>query len=249
MLQSNDIETTTIQGIPLLIVTPKNGLVSQLPTIFIYHGWYSNKENYQFVAKILASYGYQVIVPDLPLHGDRMEEKDLQADFWRVISQTVQEFDSLLQETKKVGVDPSKTVLFGSSTGGFISTGIFAQHSDLKGLISVNGSGAWEASERLFRKADGRPPASEDELQLIRAFDPIGYTEKIFPRPVLLQHGLADSIIPIEGQSLFYEELRKGYGDQSSLLTFQKIPRMDHYISLGMFETIIFWLNEVFHTK
>lgn len=243
-----DIESAMIKGIPILRVTPKNIEAKPVPTVFIFHGWYSKKENYQFVAGIFASYGYQVIVPDLPLHGDRIEEKDLQADFWRIIVQSVQEFDPLLQEVKAhFGVDPSKVVLLGSSMGGFISTGIFAQHSDLRGLISVNGSGAWEGSERFFREADGRPQATEEEIQPIRTLDPMRHIEKIFPRPVLLQHGLEDSIISIEGQALFYEELQKLYGEQSSLLTFEKIPRMDHYISLGMFESIVLWLNEIFH--
>lgn len=247
MLQTASYEKVIINGIPLLRVTPKNNLTASLPTVFIFHGWSSKKENYQFVSGIFASYGYQVIVPDLPLHGERSGVKNLQADFWRIIIQAVQEFPNLLKETEQqFGVDPSNTILFGSSTGGFLSTGIFAQHPTLKGLICVNGSGAWEASERLFREADGRPPASEEELRDIRTFDPINYVNHTV-RPILLQHGLSDSIISIEGQVLYYEALLKAYGGKSHLLTFEKLPRMDHYISLGMFESIVFWMNKECH--
>jgi hypothetical protein len=77
-------------------------------------------------------------------------------------------------------------------------------------------------------------------------FDPVNNVNQA-GRPILLQHGLSDSIISIEGQVLYYEALLKAYGEKSHLLTFEKLPRMDHYISLGMFESIVLWMNKVCH--
>lgn len=237
-------ETMFVEGIPILHFEPTDANLQLAPTVFIYHGWSSSKESYKFVAEILSKYGFRVIVSDAPLHGSRQAKKNLQTDFWNVIIQSVYEFEQLVHFTKeRWGVLPEDMAIVGSSMGGFAAAGIFAEHTDLRCLVSINGSGAWETSEQVFRKMDGRPPARLDELKDIRRFDPAQKIGQLPYRPMLLQHGDADSIIPIDGQREFYRQLVHCYGvHHAHLVTFQEIPRMNHYISLGMFEDVVGWL-------
>ncbi|QQE79090.1 alpha/beta hydrolase [Alicyclobacillus sp. SO9] len=82
------------------------------------------------------------------------------------------------------------------------------------------------------------------ELYLIRVFDPIRKIADLPHRPILLQHGTSDCIVPIDGQRKFYKELRKVYeGKSINLVEFQEIPRTNHYISLGMFEYAYKWIK------
>ena len=89
-----------------------------------------------------------------------------------------------------------------------------------------------------------RPPATKEEMVPIKANDPVRLLPKLPKRPILLQHGTVDSVIPIQGQRIFYETLTQAYQTEADLITYQEIPRMDHYISLGMFGDLFTWLGE-----
>jgi uncharacterized protein len=237
-------ETIFVDGIPIHHFEPKESQFQFVPTVFIYHGWFSSKESYSFVGEILGAYGFRVIVPDAPLHGKRQAERNLQRDFWNVIIQSVDEFELLAHfAEERWGISPADIAVVGSSMGGFAAAGIFAEYTSLKCLVSINGSGAWEISEQVFRQMDGRPPATLHELTEIRQFDPLHKIGHLPTRPILLQHGDSDSIIPIDGQREFYRQLVSHYGERyAHLVKFQEIPRMNHYMSLGMFEDVVGWL-------
>lgn len=69
----NSYITITREGInkvPCLKFKPK-GYKGLFPTVINYHGWHSSKEFKRFEALVIASHGYQVIVPDAFHHGDR----------------------------------------------------------------------------------------------------------------------------------------------------------------------------------
>ncbi|WEG11484.1 alpha/beta fold hydrolase [Pullulanibacillus sp. KACC 23026] len=237
------ITETVIDGIPVLHSCPPDK-TGTLPTVFIYHGWASSKEAYRLMGTLLSALGYQVILPDLPKHGGRYEEKDLQKEFWSIIFSAVEEFALLLRYTKAHWqVDPRITAVLGSSAGGLVVSGIFAHFPEIYGLIAANGSGAWEEAERLFRELDGRTTATEEEMKPIREKDPVSRLKTLPLRPVLLQHGSSDSIVPIGGTKYFYEALRDVYKARHELITYQEIPRLDHYISLGMLGEMVDWLN------
>ncbi|KYP79821.1 alpha/beta fold hydrolase [Ferroacidibacillus organovorans] len=239
-------ENAIVDGIPVSQFALRERTSESLPTIFLYHGWDSAKDNYVFEAEVLSLFGFRVIVTDAPLHGDRSVERNVQSDFWKVIIQSVEEFKSLLDYAHLTwGVNAKTSALVGSSMGGFTVAGIFANYPDVHCVVSINGSGAWEESEALFRRMDGRSPATDEELHLIRLFDPIRKIARLPRRPILLQHGASDSIVPIDGQRKFYKELLKNYvGNHTTLVEFQEVPRMNHYISIGMFEYVYKWVSE-----
>ena len=64
-MKSNNIveERVVIQGIPAIIFRPRE-VNEAMPTVIFYHGWSSNKELQRLRGFILASVGYQVVIPD-----------------------------------------------------------------------------------------------------------------------------------------------------------------------------------------
>ena len=58
----------TVDSVPCLFVEPDDCVRG---TVLFYHGWSSAKELQVLRARILAAYGYAVLVPDALYHGER----------------------------------------------------------------------------------------------------------------------------------------------------------------------------------
>lgn len=123
------MKVVTSNQFKYIIVKPNN-TNNTGKTLFIYHGWGSNIDQYVSLAEILAQEGYTVIIPEIIYHDSRnpldnpFETKIKQEFFWKVITNSIDEFDefvSLLQ------IDKKDIILFGNSMGGFIVTGIYGQ--------------------------------------------------------------------------------------------------------------------------
>lgn len=63
-------ERINIGEIPAILFRPRDKQ-ENIPTIIFYHGWSSSKESQRIRGFILASVGFQVILPDAIYHGDR----------------------------------------------------------------------------------------------------------------------------------------------------------------------------------
>ena len=115
-----------------------------MPTLFHYHGWSSKKENHEFLGRTIAQYGFQVILPDSNLHGDRnplnkYDTGNLKTHFWDVATQSVREFPGIRQEVQEIlDVDP-KDRCIRKFYGRVHHFSIFAQNRDIKCLIAFNG--------------------------------------------------------------------------------------------------------------
>lgn len=60
--------------------------------------------------------------------------------------------------------------------GGFIANSIFAKNPDIRGLVNVNGSGAFVVADVFFRRVDGRDKLSGKEREVLEKYDPTNYT-------------------------------------------------------------------------
>lgn len=247
MRETIKIENRRLAGIPVLDVQPL--FATEAPTLLYYHGWGSNKDENRFIATLFAYHGFRVVVPDAPLHGERGRLPQYYSaegyeHFWEVITNAVEEADELIASMIEQKVaDSRKITVVGSSMGGFVASGVFANDPMIKCLVNFNGAPAWEVSEHTFRKWEGRPEAQEHELVDIRKFDPMNKLDQLYPRPILLMHGERDSAVPIEGQHAFYQAALPYYVDASERLLLKVVPKLDHYVTTGMLEEAIEWLH------
>lgn len=210
-------------------------------TIILYHGWGSSIRNYIELATDLTELGFRVVLPELPYHDSRnpienpFQPEMTQHYFWRTIFQSIDEAPQLFEALQ---VSKEEIILFGSSMGGFAASGIAANHPEVSGLISVNSSGSFLSSERIFRKSDGRSDLDEEDKQLFNAYDPI--TKNSHPARVLLMHGKQDRIISIEGQQDYYHYLKS----RGANVVFQTYEHVNHVLTDEMIQTIKQWLNQ-----
>lgn len=170
-------------------------------TIIMYHGWGSTIDSQIVLGERFARLGFDIIIPEIMYHDTRQQldnyfKKDImQHYFWKTIFESVDEGLNLL---RLVGLSKENTILFGSSMGGFIASGLYASYPGFAGLISINSSGSFILSEMIFRERDSRPPLNEEEIEKFKFYDPIN--KKIISKsPILLLHGEKDLVVPIEG--------------------------------------------------
>ena len=250
MVENNFVNVTKIKfgEIPCLYIRPYSSEKDFLQ--FLYHGWSSKKENYEFMGRIIALYGFQVIVPDAIKHGERgdLDYEDLQVmeqNFWKVAINSVEEFKTILNEgQERLDIDPLKIAVMGHSMGGIISSGIFARNQNIRTLITMNGACAWEDVEERVRAARNVDRTASISLEKLRKYDPLQKKENFYLRPVLIQHGEKDDSVPIESQLYFYDQIVGDYRERPENLKFSVIKNLTHHKTIGMLEDAIAWLKE-----
>jgi uncharacterized protein len=241
-------QRVVIGKIPCLLYRPK-GTGGPYPTVINYHGWSSNKEFQHFKGTILASFGYQVIVPDALYHGERgslnyTETGKLERYLHKVLLRNIEESDEILEyAVKKLEADEKHLSVIGHSMGGFTSAGVFLRHPILKTMVVINGSCAWEKMLSHGNQNQGIEEGSE-ELQKLEKMDPYDNLEKFLKRPFLLLHGKEDNTVPIESQRIFFEKAKHHYGRDKKHIRFFEIPEIPHTVTMHMFEQVITWLGK-----
>lgn len=245
--ENNFISTTREEanGIPFLKFRPK-GYEGALPTVIFYHGWHSSKEFIRFNAMTIATFGYQIIVPDALHHGERdVIDYDnpgtIEKYLWKIILQSIREsrqfIDTIVNHHE---ADATRLGIMGSSMGAITAGGILVENPDVKCLIGLNGTFAWQ--EAIKRKY--MPEPSEVDKELIRCYDPLNNRDKIKEKAVLILHGVGDTSVPIETQRLFYNEVRPLYIKKPSNIQLIEVSNINHKITMGMMEDAVTWLKE-----
>lgn len=244
----NSFITTTrehINGIPCLKLRPK-GFEGLLPTVIFYHGWHSSKDFLRFKALVIASHGYQVILPDALHHGDREaidhdDPHNLEKYFWKIILQSVTESKGLIEAiVNEHKADPARIALIGSSMGAITAGGVFAHNSNVKCLVGLNGAFAWQECIRR----NYLPSVSEEDKKLIEYYDLMNNGDKINKRAILILHGTEDTSVPIESQRLFYKKVSPLYVKNPERLEFIEESGVDHKITIGMMQDAVMWLKK-----
>lgn len=252
MKVSDIIKVTSIKlgEIPCLYIKPYYE-DSKSSTVIYYHGWSSKKEKGLFIGEVLALHGYDVIIPDAIYHGDRNALGKYNVDalkkyFWDVIFNTVEEYESLiLKAISLFGTDKENVAVMGSSMGGFIASGVFAANKEIKCLVNMNGACAWEKAESIFREMDreGKGAASPKQRSLIVEYDPLRKKNGLYPRPILMLHGDADTSVSIDIQRYFYDEIKEIYKERPERIKLIESTNLNHYKTTGMLEETLKWFD------
>ncbi len=245
-----NIKDLRLGNIPCTYVRPNYH--TNKGTIIYYHGWSSKRKNGLFIGKILAFHGHSVILPDAIHHGERNALENYNVEsmkkfFWDTIFCTVDEYKSLISiATEKLNIDKSNVGVIGSSMGGFIASGVFAENKEIKCLISLNGACAWEKAENIFKDIDrdGKGAASSEQREKIIKNDPLTKKYDLFPRPILMLHGDSDTSVDIEIQRYFFSEIKDLYKDKIERLKLIEVERLNHYKTVEMIEESLTWFDK-----
>jgi pimeloyl-ACP methyl ester carboxylesterase len=226
-----------IGGVPCIVLKPAAEPVGQ---VVLYHGWGSTIESYKFFASLIAGWRYQVIIPELPWHGERgtldyKDEASLQSYFWRVVLQGVREGELLVSELSQQS--DSRITMIGHSTGGFITAGTFAKVEQVRSAVVINGSCAWVKCEEVYREKLGLGPMEAAEKEAMQKQDPLSYIQPDTVRPLLLLHCEEDTTVPVDSQRFFMEAM-SNEGEAPERIQLVEFPGVNHQITLGMLQKI-----------
>lgn len=251
-LQSENIieKNIKINNIPSILMTPK-WVKGKLPSLIFYHGWSSSKESQRMRGFILASIGFQVLMPDAINHGERnaldiYNLENAEEYFWPTISKNIEESDFLIEGLiNDYNADEKSMGVIGHSMGGFSTAGVFTKNKDLGAAVILNGSCDWEESNNYFTKNLFKEE-TEHMREVVRSldrFDPSKNMEDIKDRPLLLLHGKKDSLVEIEAQDDFYK-MAEGYYSDKNKLKYIKYDNLNHFVTTNMMEESIIWFKE-----
>ena len=244
-------EKIQLGDIPAIIYRPEKIAGDELlPTIIFYHGWGSNKESQEFRGFTLASFGFQVILPDSIYHGERNpvdheKVENMGKYFWKVILNNIKELETLVQAAiEKHQADPNRIGVAGHSMGGYTASGIFFNNEKIKVLAVLNGSCSWNYTNEQFAEVFHikESPITPNDQEKIDKLVPYNRVEQLKNRPMLILHGEADEVVPIQGQRVFCERLRENKA--ASCLKYVEYPRLNHYVTTNMMEEMIGFFQE-----
>lgn len=246
-IKSNYIkeEKIMIKEIPALLFRPGD-VKEAIPTVVFYHGWSSNKESQRMRGFILASVGYQVVIPEAIYHGERNPLNDYGHEaateyYWDVVFKNLEEYSIIEGElVSGHGADPKRIAVMGNSMGGFTSSGIFTHNKDVKALVVFNGCCWWEDfNNRADVLMTGKLKRVEKKVEEL---DPMNHLNLLKDRPILMLHGDSDSSVSIESQKDFYNKLSPIYLNKERIKLIE-YPRLDHLVTTNMMEESINWLG------
>ncbi|MEF3308592.1 prolyl oligopeptidase family serine peptidase [Paenibacillus sp. GYB004] len=228
-----------VGDIPCLEFTPTSPSKS---TILLYHGWASNIENYNFFGSLVASWGYRVIIPELPYHGERGElnyfdDTVLEDYFWEVVLQGIQEVGVIASE---ISTTQDQIGIVGHSCGGFIAAGAFSNFSRIAPAVVINGSCAWTTFEDLYREKKGIDPMCPRKRLLVETHDPVSHLKNMKSKALLMLHGKDDTTIPIDSQRHFMSVMPNKYAGNLELVEYAGV---NHQITIGMLQKCKEWFD------
>lgn len=242
-------EKIYIGNIPVLRFYPTWIEDKELKTIIFYHGWSSNKDSQRMRAYIMATFGYQVLVPESINHGERgkienyFDPIEVISKFWPTVISSINEVNIIIDYiVKELKVREEYIGVAGNSMGGMIAAGILGNNDKINTGVILNGSCNWKETNRLLLKVFRLDGVSEISIieDMISGLDPINKIDKLKDKNILIQHGKDDSLVDIRPQREFIKMV-DGISDN---IEFIEYDNLNHLVLTNMMEEMIVWFDE-----
>jgi len=267
------IETTTIDGIPILTLKKEN--LENGPIIFYLHGFTSDKRQGFSFGYELAKKGFYFVALDAKMHGERFDpklEKVLsgKADLiyplgsgldggllmYEIILQTGKDIDLLIAHFKAMGAVHADAIgLAGYSMGGYAAFFIAAHNSNIQTVVPIAGIPAFEARWKdVVLEASTYPEWSkqmeavrnetESRTRLIEEIDPFEKLVHFYPKPLLVLCGDTDTDSPKKYSVDLYRKLKPVYQAYPDRLQLRIYDEVGHQLAPPMIQDACDWFDQ-----
>lgn len=217
-LQEKSRDMQLGDGVPALIVHPDWDSGARVPGVIWLHGRSVYKEldpgRYQRWVRA----GIGAIALDLPGHGARYVEAYQGPEMTlELIAQAKAETDSVVESIRETQrFDMSRLMIGGMSAGGMVTLSRLCSSHPFIGACVEGTTGNLRDLYSPPPGMQGRPwPVDHDPNQVAKV-DPIQHLDHFRPVPLLALHNEGDEMVPVAGQRLFLDRLRKHYQDQGA---------------------------------
>ncbi len=238
-------------AIPALLVQPHGVIASHsLPAALIQHGYGAEKADLLPLASHLVAHGFITLLPDAWGHGERFPASgpnwmtQITADFFmEVVRNTVADMGMIFSYLADLpGVNRAATLVGGFSMGAMASLVFGTEDERVAGIIAASGSPLTDLLPvRLF----GSAPPSEETVAWARAHDAAANIATLAPKPLLIQHGRADDMVPVEGSLRLYELAKPYYDERPDHLKLMLYPHT-HLVSEQQMHDAVNWIATIF---
>ena len=238
-------------AIPTLLVQPHDvSARRRLPAALIQHGYGAEKADLLPLASYLTGHGFVTLLPDAWGHGERFPASgpnwmtQLSADFFmEVVRNTVDDMRVVFNYLRDLPSVNAEATLAGGFSMGAIASLVFGTEDErVAGIIAASGSPLTDLLPvRLFGSA---PPSAATE-EWARTHDAAANIAALAPKPLLIQHGRADDMVPVAGAMRLYETARPHYEQHPDHLKLMLYPHT-HMVSEQQMHDAVHWVASIF---
>ena len=201
-------------SVPALLVRPETDLPR--PAALMQHGWTSCKEDFLPLALLLATYGFVSLLPDAWGHGERLPEN---GPSWKT-ERSADYFIDVVRHTSgdlRVGLEwlagqsyvRSNALVAGGFSMGAIAALITGTEDErVAAVVSVSGSPLPDLAN-VTMLGENAPSAANKQWS--REHDAAANIARLAPKPLLIQHGRHDDMVPVEGALRLYAAAQPHY--------------------------------------
>jgi len=205
------------ENVPAYLFLPK-ATPGPHPCILLLHGYGGSKDDSLLPAAAFLATGIAVFAPDMQYHGDRaVAGKDIFSadvlDNRAAMIQTIVDCRRAIDflETRPE-IDAKRIAFVGVSLGGILGGVLSGVDQRIKAVVLIVAGGDWGslllksqigAAKKIRELHPGLK--SEQIAELMDPVDPINFIGRVSPRPLLMQNGNQDNIVPVECNNKLYD--------------------------------------------
>lgn len=238
------------ESIPALLVRPEAD--EPRPAALVQHGYGASKADLLPLGQFLASYGFVALLPDAWGHGDRFPTSgpnwmtNFSADFIvEVLRHTVTDMGTVLTTLlERSDVRPGGALLAGFSLGAVASLIVGTEDARAAGIYSISGS---PVPDLVHMIPAGMAGPSADAERWARTHDSAAHLAALAPKPLLLQHGRHDDMVPVSGSMRLYETAHPLYSTHPDRLALM-LYNHRHDVTEAEVDEGVQWLLPFFAT-
>jgi uncharacterized protein len=234
--------------VPALLVRPDTDLPR--PAALMQHGWTSCKEDFLPLALLLATYGFVSLLPDAWAHGERLPENgpswktERSADhFIDVVRHTSGDLHAALQWLAGQSYVRSDALVAGGFSMGAIAALITGTEDErVAAVVSVSGAPLPDLAN-VTMLGENAPSAANKQWS--REHDAAVNIARLAPKPLLIQHGRHDDMVPVEGALRLYSAAQPYYAEHSDRLALMLYDHT-HTVVEAQLRDALTWLAPLF---